>query len=310
MPVASRTLALLSLEPPPSPSACFTSALILSYFWLIPMPGRAKSDTKKAQEQRKKKDELMQKALTIYMEELEKVKRGEKGRGAVPVCKEVMDRHRLETGESIVLVPQTLLNLVKGGKTLSQFNAEKSWLLAEEVEVVISNALELTARGFPLSHKRMKEHVDEILRARLGNAFPAGGVGENWVYRFVEKNSDRLKTCWSSKLEQLRGRAVNPATNDLWHDIVEGSLEEHPDVDEDCIWATDETGFHPSLGHRERVIGAAGSKLQYQQRGGTRENITVMVTICANGTSIAPTVIFKGQAFQSKWKQENPLEAS
>lgn len=147
----------------------------------------------------------------------------------------------------------------------------------------------------------MKEHVDETLRARLGDKFPEGGVGENWTYQFVEKHADQLKMCWSSKLEQKRGRAVNSATNDLWNDIVNGSLQENPEVD-DCIWATDETSFHPSLGHREHVIGVAGSKLQYQQRGGTRENITVMVSISANGTSIAPTVIFKGQAFQSKWK--------
>lgn len=59
----------------------------------------------------------------------------------------VMDRHLKEKKESIILVLQTLLNLSKGGK-----NAEKGWLLSEEVDVVINTAIELAARGFPLSY--------------------------------------------------------------------------------------------------------------------------------------------------------------
>jgi hypothetical protein len=35
----------------------------------------------------------------------------------------------------------------------------------------------------------------------------------------------------------------------------------------------------------------------------------VLSTICANGTSIAPTVIYKSEAFQTKWLQDNPLDA-
>jgi hypothetical protein len=48
----------------------------------------------------------------------------------------------------------------------------------------------------------------------------------------------------------------------------------------------------------------------YQQRGGTRENITIIVTICADGTSTPPAVIFKGNAYQVKWGENNPLNAS
>ena len=42
----------------------------------------------------------------------------------------------------------------------------------------------------------------------------------------------------------------------------------------------------------------------------TRENITVVVSIAADGSSIPPAVIFKGQAFLPQWKQDNPLNAS
>jgi hypothetical protein len=60
----------------------------------------------------------------------------------------------------------------------------------------------------------------------------------------------------------------------------------------------------------QRVIGAAKKKTQYQQRDGNRENITVMVTICADGEEIPPAVIYKGKGFSTLWHQENELKAS
>ncbi|KIK72579.1 hypothetical protein PAXRUDRAFT_65996, partial [Paxillus rubicundulus Ve08.2h10] len=49
---------------------------------------------------------------------------------------------------------------------------------------------------------------------------------------------------------------------------------------------------------------------QYQQRTGSRENTTIIVMICADDTSTPPAVIFKGNVYQVKWKQDNPANAS
>ena len=51
-------------------------------------------------------------------------------------------------------------------------------------------------------------------------------------------------------------------------------------------------------------------QLEYLQRSGDRENITVIVTICADGTSQAPAVVYKGEKYQASWAQDNPLNAS
>lgn len=50
--------------------------------------------------------------------------------------------------------------------------------MMEEMEVVIDYAIECGDRGFPLSHRHLQEHVNEILQARLGDKFPKGGVGQ------------------------------------------------------------------------------------------------------------------------------------
>jgi len=76
------------------------------------------------------------------------------------------------------------------------------------------------------------------------------------------------------------------------------------------VYGSDESGFQSGTGSsNEKVIGAAGKRIQHQQKTGNRENITVMVTICADGTSIPPAVIFKGSKYLIKWKQDNPTNA-
>ena len=77
-------------------------------------------------------------------------------------------------------------------------------------------------------------------------------------------------------------------------------------VTEDCTYGTDEIGCTPSEGQKERVMGGCKAGPQYQQQGGDHENTTVIVTVCTNGTTIPPTMIFKTKGYQMKWKQDNP----
>lgn len=271
------------------------------------MPGRPKSQSLKAHEHRKLHDQLMKQAVALY-----------RGNSTLPkdkhislrtACTEISTRHQRDTGQWIDLDKTTLSRLAAnpGYRTLSDFNAEKGWLTAEESEKVVELAIELAHRGFPLNHVRLKELVDDLLEKRLGPTFP--GVGKNWTDRFVMRNRDRLGTYWSRFLDTKRSRAVNPHTHSAWFDILESTFREN-DIRADCIYGSDEVGFTTSMGQKERVIGEKGKSVQHQVRGGSRENITAIPTICADGTSIPPLVIFKGKAFQVKWLQNNPLNAS
>ena len=179
----------------------------------------------------------------------------------------------------------------------------------EEEETILKYLVALGDRGFPLNHRRLKELVDVILRRpdHYGPEFK--GVGIRWTERFVQRHSDRIGMYWSSGLDTKRGRAVNPTANAKWQELLRQLLEDFNLQAED-IYGTDETGFMTGVGLKERVIGRRGKKVQHQQRGGNRETITVIPTICADGTSIPPAVIFKGKSYQVRWKQNNPLHAS
>jgi len=123
------------------------------------MVGRSKSDTKKAQLARATKDGLMARAVASYQFELGRPA-GEKRKGLRTICKEVEGAYFKETKVHIKLDHKTLSRLAAGGKN-----------------IVINYAIETAAQGFPLSHRRLQEHVNAILRGRLGSSFPEKGVG-------------------------------------------------------------------------------------------------------------------------------------
>jgi hypothetical protein len=270
------------------------------------MPGRAQSATKKNREIQKEKEDWRARAVAAYKAEL--LKPG-KRKGCRVIAKDFMDLYKMETGRDIKLDYNFIRRGAQGGRTRAQVNAARTWLTPGETDIVIQYIVECGHRGFPLSHKRLREHVNEILRARLGVLFPEEGVGKKWTSRFVEKYSDQLKMSWATSLESKRGRAVNEHTLKAWFDLVEDVTTKYNIVKENT-YGTDEIGTNPRDGERERVMGGHNLGPQYQQRDGTRENITVIVTICADGTSTPPAVIFKGQAYQVHWKQDNPINAS
>jgi hypothetical protein len=271
------------------------------------MPGCAKSKLKKSLITRRAHDDLMSRAVIAYNLELKKPYHQQRG-----LCRVCLDYEKLNyeaTGTYIKLSHATLCRLADGGRTSSEAQADWAWLTDAKTDVIINFIIEMADRGFPLSHHRLKEHVDMLCHSHLGDAFPEKGVGINWTYKFAMKHHDHLKLSDSRPLEDKHGRAINPHTNKAWFDLLEETIHKY-DIQPEDTYGTDEVGIQSHGTERKRVFGARRQGAQYQQCGGTHENTTVLVTICAEGTSLPPLVIYKGSAFQVKWAQNNPLNAS
>lgn len=270
----------------------------------------AESDEKKKQRASEAKAELQKRAVEAYKEELARKALGLESVGAKAVCERFTALYMAETGKTIKLNHTTIINHAKGKPTRAESKAPtKSWLTPGETDAVLAYIVEVANQGFPLSHRRLKEHVDEILRERLED-FPVAGVGKKWTQRFVRKHSDRIRTAWSSPLDEKRGRAVNPHTNEAYFKLLHETIMKNSIVEENT-YATDEIGVTETSGTRERVIGGRRKGPQYQQTGGNRENTTVIVTVCADGSATSPAVIFKGKGYCTNWgADENPANAS
>ncbi|KAJ2921055.1 hypothetical protein H1R20_g16039, partial [Candolleomyces eurysporus] len=71
----------------------------------------------------------------------------------------------------------------------------------------------------------------------------------------------------------------------------------------------DKSGFPMAYTGKERVVGARGTKTQHKQGGADRENVTAVVTICTDGGTVPPLLIFKGKNVQETWVQGNTINA-
>lgn len=93
-----------------------------------------------------------------------------------------------------------------------------------------------------------------------------------------------------------------------WFDLVKKFVVDAGILPEN-IYGMDESGFPPSHQGKERVVGARGTKTQHKQGGANRENVTAIITICADGTVLRSMIIYKGVNFMKKWGQNNVANA-
>lgn len=200
----------------------------------------------------------------------------------------------------------TLGRLLNGGRPISEFNASKRHLTMPEMRVMLDFTKLMATRGMPLTHKQIEDRANAILRVRKGPAFKVGGM---WVSRFLEMNKDELGVYWSKPLDRSRASGLNPVAVGWYFDTLE-KLDRDLHIPTENWYAADESGIALGLAGKIPVVGPAGQNIQHKQQDGEREIVTVMETICADGTFLRPTVVFKGQHLLKKWGRENPCDAA
>src|ERR1700742_1531437 len=72
------------------------------------------------------------------------------------------------------------------------------------------------------------------------------------------------------------------------------------------IYNMDKKGIQVGIGARITAMIDRDQKAVYSIEDGNRELVTVIECICADGSTIHPSVIFQGQRQNSEWGQNNP----
>ena len=83
-----------------------------------------------------------------------------------------------------------------------------------------------------------------------------------------------------------------------------------PGIRPEDMYGMDETHMPPEFAQMRRVIAGKGKSVQYEQGGSTRETITALVTICADGGTLWPNIIFKATRFAPEWFDDNVANAT
>jgi len=84
---------------------------------------------------------------------------------------------------------------------------------------------------------------------------------------------------------------MTPKAKKQWFELVENFVVK-VGIHKEDTYRMDETGFPLQDQAKEKVVGARGTKTQHWQDS---KNVTAIVTICADGTVLSPTIIYKGK---------------
>ena len=251
---------------------------------------RAKTKALLKQEASKAKEEQLQIAVLAYQTALK--------------SNEIMSIRQV--AQHFQVPRSTLQTRINGVRSVPEVNAEKSWLVDEESKVLVDFLIKAAGQGFPDTKRHLRSHINEIIREKLGD--PSFSVGDKWVDRWLEKWGKYLSKYWSTSLDSVHARALNPVVVHDYFEKVKRVITEQG-IEPNCLWAMDETSCLFGRAGKSMVIGKAGGRVQHSQRDGSCESATLMVLISAAGECPPPCVIFKGQNLNSIWSEEqnNPL---
>jgi len=187
-----------------------------------------------------------------------------------------------------------------------------------------SNEEALCHRRF-LNNQQERSLIDYIDELSRGSAAPTPAMvtafasqiagrapGHCWVSRFVNRHRSELDSTYLNNLDLERHHADSVYSHEVYYNTVNQKIQQYQ-ISEDNIYNMDEKGF--LLGRLNEVrrifsqdLKGSGNLLGAVQDG-SRDWLTVVATICADGTALAPLLIYQSKAgtVQDSWRKDfNP----
>ena len=200
----------------------------------------------------------------------------------------------------------TLNRRYNGGKSVAESRELQQLFTISEEHAIARTITRLTISGYPVTHTLIEEIADEVRQQRLvGINEPAvqyvtyEPLGEDWTLRFLQRHP-HLKTALTRSIELARITEASPEVLTNWYDTLFQTIDELG-ISWRNTYNCDESGF--GIGKRKalRVVVDTTVKQNYQAEPGRQEWVTVMECICADGSSIPPLIIFKGENVSESW---------
>lgn len=153
-------------------------------------------------------------------------------------------------------------------------------------------------RGVPMTYSSV---------GQCAEAISGQHVGGSWPKRFCKRHPD-LKMKKTTGLEKARAKALNQFAVGEFFDMLTEVIEEYKILPGN-LYNMDEKGIQLGIGARITAMIDRDQKTVYSIEDGNRELVTVIETICADGSVLHPSVIFQGQRRNSEWGRNNPCNA-
>jgi len=201
---------------------------------------------------------------------------------------------------------KTLEGRLKGAVPRYQAQETLMNLTIHEEKELVHWITRLTQCGYAPRYSTVRE-LAEIIRNRhifgvndddiqLVNYEP---FGKDWVPRFMSRHS-QLKSARIKLIEAARVKDVSVERLTKWFEDLQCVITEHG-IQPENIYNMDESGF--AIGDIEasqRIINAT-IRQAFQAKPGRQEWVTSIECVCADGTSLPPLIIFKGENLSRQW---------
>ena len=127
---------------------------------------------------------------------------------------------------------------------------------------------------------------------------------DSWVKRFLHRHRDRLTLQWTTGMDSNRYNAESQYKYQLYFEILQQKITQY-DIAPENTYNMDEKGFAIGvLGRTKRVF----SRRQYEKKevrqarqDGSREWVSLLAAICADGTALPPSIIFASKKTTSRY---------
>ena len=133
-------------------------------------------------------------------------------------------------------------------------------------------------------------------------------VGVHWASRFVQRYPDQLTSRWAKGLDNCRHKADSRSKYNLYFSLLRDKINQYH-VEARHIYNMDEKGFMLGIVSRSRRIFSKASYEGIRRRttiqDGSRQWITLLACICADGSCLEPALIYQSASgsIQDTWLQ-------
>ena len=174
----------------------------------------------------------------------------------------------------------------------------------EEAELV-RWITQLTITGYSPTHAMVRSMAETIQKGRViqsndtTSADYTDPLGTDWVRRFLLRHL-QLKSVVGRRIDAVRIKDASKDVLKKWFDAYEQTVEQYQIMEEN-IYNFDESGFSIGQIQATRVIINSRVRQKYQVNPGRQEWVSAIECICADGSSISPLIIFKGENLSKQW---------
>lgn len=168
------------------------------------------------------------------------------------------------------------------------YAAQQALTPEEEYELVLY-VEHLTSNGLPPTRPMVRNFASTIAKTR---------VSEAWATRFISRYECDLTTKWTTGMDAVRHKADAGSKYNLYYDLLHPKMSKYEILPRNS-YNMDEKGFMVGVTTRSKRV---FSRRQYEKKeltaslqDGNREWITLVATICADGTALPPALIFQSK---------------